>query len=78
MPHSPRPGDEYRIAAKPVPGEQGRLARPAVWTRSLYCCTTAPRREDTGIAMLPGGLFGYRNDGDGFVLSGTLAVPAAN
>ena len=32
--------------------------------------------RDTGIAMLPGGLFGYRNDDDGFVLRGTLAVPA--
>jgi aspartate/methionine/tyrosine aminotransferase len=32
--------------------------------------------RNTGIAMLPGGLFGYRNDGDGFVLRGTLAVPA--
>jgi hypothetical protein len=26
--------------------------------------------------MLPGALFGYRNDGDGFVLRGTLAVTA--
>ena len=32
--------------------------------------------RDTGIAMLPGALFGYRNDDDGFVLRGTLAVPA--